>query len=161
MFCYEGTFWSLVPNPVVHIWDQLKVTISNTQYQQLLVTVGNDSTSALASSSGLNVSGEQPVSLSPFTSACVALRHARLLSLSVSYDLRAQFQFCLRYPIMFVMGIFLLFKSPQYSRNAASVYTAGVLIGVLGSVLVLLYLLSRVVPGVSERRRGEGGREVV
>jgi len=160
MYCYEGTFWSLAPSPVVHIWDQLRVTISNTHHHRLLVTMGNDSTVALESSSGQNVTGGHPISLSPFESACVAVRPAHMLSSSVSYEVEARLQLFFGYPFMFIVGVLLIFKSPQYSRNAASVYTAGVLIGVLGSVLVLLYLLTRLVPGVREGGRGrrrEGG----
>lgn len=149
MYCYEGDFWSIRPNPFIRFWDQLRVTVSPASPDNIQVTQGVHSIAARDSIIPRNASSSRPLCFSPYESSCAAIQLV-YGGRGTGYRITADFQLNLIYPVLFLVGTFLLFLSPKYSRNSASVYTAGVLVGVLGSVLVLIYFFSRLIPGVRQ-----------
>lgn len=50
--------------------------------------------------------------------------------------------------LMFVAGILLFIYAPSLCKKVVFHYTTGTAVGVLGSVLIILYLISRLVPKV-------------
>jgi NEMP family len=53
--------------------------------------------------------------------------------------------------VIFFAGLILFFISPTVCEKAIFHYTTGTLIGVLGSILIIVYLISRLFPKVYEK----------
>jgi hypothetical protein len=83
------------------------------------------------------------VQLKPFNITCVGINtredfSLKLILLRVSYYRL----------IMVVSGILLFFMAPKLGRNTLFHYLSGVSLGVLGSILILMYIVSRMFPKV-------------
>lgn len=50
--------------------------------------------------------------------------------------------------IMFVAGMIIFLIAPTVCKKVAFHYTTGTLVGVLGSILIIVYLTSRLIPKV-------------
>ncbi|XP_033124196.1 nuclear envelope integral membrane protein 1a-like [Anneissia japonica] len=80
-------------------------------------------------------------SLSPFRNSCFAVVHDAGFKL----DVNAHSAY-LNYMALFIFGIILFFTAPTLSQNVLFYYSSGIGIGIIASLLVLVYILSRMVP---------------
>lgn len=55
--------------------------------------------------------------------------------------------------LMFCAGMFLFLLAPNLCEKVAFHYTTGTLVGVLGSILIIVYLTSRLIPKVSTAKK--------
>lgn len=162
MFCYEG---SLTADRLQHIWDSLYITVQTSTPHNLAVTCGNSSQDVLTSAP---LPVPSAVWLSPFTVNCVGVRFAGSSDDATNFKLTMDLRLRLMYPVLALLGVLLIFIAPSLSRcvymhmmlqpyipypplhrNVPLIYGTGVTLGILASVLVLLYILSRYMPGVS------------
>ena len=81
------------------------------------------------------------ISVAPFNGSCTGVFTAQ--DYTIQLDLR---QLNLNRLLVFAAGLVLFFVAPALCRKVVFHYTTGTLVGVLGSVLIALYLLSRLVP---------------
>lgn len=107
---------------------------------------------------------EKSVSLSPFNTSCVGVfsksNYALRLDLRRSIlkpFTRILLNFCFFAEInfnrlvMFAAGMALFIIAPMMCEKVVFHYTTGTLVGVLGSVLIVIYLVSRLVPKVRKQ----------
>jgi hypothetical protein len=87
---------------------------------------------------------ENSVTLSPFGETCFGVTFTvSRAEYYIHTTIRViQWQF----PVCFVLGFILFFSAGELSRNPFFFYGSGVTVGVLASVLVMLFILSRMIP---------------
>ena len=149
VYCYEGSFW--IVSPFVRFWDYLHVVVTTDAPKLLRVTYGNSSKAVLKSKLYTihNFTSSNPILLSPYKVHCVVVQYMPSgPNKEVSYSLHTEFRVYWYFPLLFVAGCVLLFAAPAMSRSVPLLYGAGVTIGILGSALILLYVVSRFIPGV-------------
>ncbi|KAH8274679.1 hypothetical protein KR018_004626, partial [Drosophila ironensis] len=84
---------------------------------------------------------EQTLSLAPFGQQCLGLATRSRHSVSVLYWLVDLWRL-----LQFLAGLLLVLQSRSLARNSLFYYLAGVVAGVVASVLIAIYLLSRLFP---------------
>lgn len=95
--------------------------------------------------------GSSNVYLSPYGTSCIGVRHSGEVRSAVHYRLTAREKLLWWFPLLLAVGVLLFFSASRLSRNVTLYYGTGITIGVLASILVLLYVFSKFVPKVSWR----------
>lgn len=157
MFCYDGSLTSIT-KPIVRFWDYLNIVITTTTPKQVSVVYGNSSKFVLSKvATHHNFSSSQPLLVSPYELRCVAVKRLASGPGDVSYSLYAEYKLAWHMPLLFLAGCFLLFAAPGLSKNVPLLYGTGIAIGILGSGIILLYIISRFLPGVGGSGMGGCG----
>ncbi|XP_057375932.1 nuclear envelope integral membrane protein-like isoform X1 [Daphnia carinata] len=84
---------------------------------------------------------EKSISVSPFNMSCIGVFSQ--LPYSLRLDLR---QINFNRLVMFAIGILIFIVAPSLCKKVVFHYTTGTLVGVLGSILIIVYLTSRLIP---------------
>jgi hypothetical protein len=89
-------------------------------------------------------SKKRNLKLYPFNTTCIGIET------SSEYKVNLQLlRVDLTKVILLMTGIFLFFLAPKLSRNSAFYYLCGILLGVSASILVLVWLISKLIPKVN------------
>ncbi|XP_072020817.1 nuclear envelope integral membrane protein 1-like isoform X2 [Amphiura filiformis] len=135
----------------LRIWSSLTVTVKPLDESEKLLIIDGMSTGEVIDRKEKSNSWRHIYSrlspwsgyrkLSPFNNSCLGIQSTggfRITSTTHIYDLQ--------YLCTMLFGIILFFVAPRLSGNFVFHYSAGVTIGVLASLLVLVYVLSRFIP---------------
>ncbi|XP_058954860.2 nuclear envelope integral membrane protein 1-like [Pocillopora verrucosa] len=92
-----------------------------------------------------NVLDQIMFSYSPFKTSCFAVDLIKeRQTVRVEASLRAIDWY---FPVTFLAGLVIFYNAERLSRNALFFYSSGVSLGVIASLLILVYILHRLVPG--------------
>ncbi|XP_076455998.1 nuclear envelope integral membrane protein 1-like isoform X2 [Babylonia areolata] len=146
IFCYTGqvkSLRSLWVNPRISIEGQEK-----TVPVDLSIYYGNNVSDVQNQSASVSLFGlnswlllKEEHSFAPFNLSCIGMTSVK--SYSVSFRIRNPE---LWYIVYIVIGVVIFLCAPSWSRNIALHYTTGMTVGVLASVLLIMFLLTRLMP---------------
>ncbi|XP_062519801.1 nuclear envelope integral membrane protein-like [Corticium candelabrum] len=148
IYCYKG-IELFSPEAIFRLWSSVHAQVfSSTKNYQLLS--GNSSAQVVQEKNKMDSRWlywpwhQDSMMLSPFGESCFGL------VFTVS---RAEFYINTtirvihwQFPVCLLVGLFLFFAAERMSRNPLFFYSSGMTVGVLASVLVVVYILSRLMP---------------
>eukprot|EP00731_Ephydatia_muelleri_P012707 Em0007g17a len=131
------------PLALLHVWDAVVISIATEQAPPPLVQLFRVENDTLDTAHG---SGH--LVLSPIGVSCVEVRGTDHTPSSegLEYTLMVTTTLPLYYPGLLVIGLILFFIAPSLSRNIGVYYSTSVLLGVVMSLLLLLFIFYRMVP---------------
>ncbi|KAL8570954.1 hypothetical protein ACOMHN_037814 [Nucella lapillus] len=146
IFCYTGQHKSWI-----NLWVNPRITIEGSGRNvpdDLSIFYGRNVSEVKNKSSSPSLFGlnswlllKEEHSFSPFNFSCIGLTSAKYYS--VSFRIRNPE---LWYTAYIISGIVIFLFAPSWSRNVALHYTTGMTVGVLASVLLIMFILTRLMP---------------
>ncbi|CAH3172950.1 unnamed protein product, partial [Porites lobata] len=98
-----------------------------------------------------NIQDQITFKQSPFKTSCFAVEFGIKREVSI----KAEFQVIdWKFPAAFLAGLVIFYNAERLSRNSLFFYSSGVSLGLIMSLLLLVYILHRLIPGV--RKNGVG-----
>ncbi|XP_019849687.1 PREDICTED: nuclear envelope integral membrane protein 1-like [Amphimedon queenslandica] len=90
--------------------------------------------------------GVSVLKLSPFDTNCVGVKDSSPAKIGGKGTVAFSRRLLIYYPILLLVALLLFYSAPKLTRNPKFYYSSGILIGILASILVLLYIFSKLVP---------------
>ena len=153
IFCYQGFATNSLPL-LSHSWQGLQLSIEAASSKYLTLVYSNTSSGVIVDArstvdydapQSVNVSSMSP--FNPYRLVCFGVKRVGSGE-SVDFSLSAKLVFLYHFPVLLFAGLFLLFAAHRLSRNVTLFYGTGVTLGVVASLLILLYIFSKFVPKV-------------
>ena len=118
VYCYEGTNpYSL--NGLLLVWHSLHINILTSSPEGMSLVLDNN-TDAIIKSFKTNavddINATEGIYLSPYQLHCIGMKHSGAVRNVVPYAFNAQLKLLPHFPIMLLVGVFLLFAAPSLSR---------------------------------------------
>ncbi|XP_073235911.1 nuclear envelope integral membrane protein 1a-like [Porites lutea] len=91
-----------------------------------------------------NIQDQITFKQSPFKTSCFAVEFGKKQDVSIE----AEFQVIdWKFPAAFLAGLVIFYNAERLSRNSLFFYSSGVSLGLIMSILLLVYILHRLIPG--------------
>jgi hypothetical protein len=142
-FCHKGVdLYSL--EGFAAFWITLRASITLTPTDGAIIGRGNSSERALSGdeTKTYHRNGTHYLHVSPFSVECVGV----VPDEKVGYRLAVKRGVAYERITLLVAGVVLLFGAPRLARSVTLFYGAGITVGILASVLILLYMFGKFVP---------------
>lgn len=141
-YCYKGSD-SRSPSALLHVWDCLEVSISRVDKAQPSVQLFH--VENITSDTSYISSGSNHLLLSPFGESCVEVKRIDGPD-GTEYSITAIKTLPPYYPLLLAIGVILYLTAPSLSRNIGIYYSTSTALGVVLSLLLLLFIFYRMVP---------------
>eukprot|EP00731_Ephydatia_muelleri_P013506 Em0007g816a len=147
VYCYQALH-PYNPSALLQIWSAVTVSVATDTGLPPSVELVLLENGTLPSPLGPHGS---TLILSPFRESCMEVRAIGPTSSPHpdTYSLMVRHKTKLRYLALMAIGLILFFGAPSASRNLAVYYSSSVVLGVMLSLLLLLFIFSRMIPKTS------------
>ncbi|BES95170.1 Uncharacterized conserved protein (DUF2215) [Nesidiocoris tenuis] len=143
IYCYKGEY-----KHVFQLWStvQIHLSLPPDQYTYYVAPTKDEVVSKFTndvSSWAFNMFAlkRKSIKINPFNSTCVGIATKHDFTLKLQH-----IRFDYWRLLLFTVGVLLYFSAPKLSSNSLFYYLTGVSVGVLASVLIVVYLMRRFIP---------------
>ncbi|KAJ6629548.1 Nuclear envelope integral membrane protein 1b [Pseudolycoriella hygida] len=144
IYCYPGTSKSL---SAVFQSINVELHLDNDDFvwyegaTQEIVRTHYDNQRSIFSFNFLNTRKRKLINLNPFNQTCVGIETAHPYKISLNL-IRIDFWKV----VLMALGLLLFFAASQFSETPVFYYTTGILLGIVASLLIVVYFLAKLFP---------------